>query len=110
MDLIGEFKTQHEAAKFFDFNQSSIANSMRRGHFCHGVLFASEKMSLEEILERQKNFNRVCETPVFSYNIETGEFVKAYDSISSACKEMNLKAHSPIIRAIKTNKTSAGFR
>lgn len=104
---IGEFESIADAGRFFEFDPKAISNAIYGKYKCYGITFVPNTMSIDELIELKNNFIKVAKTQVSRYDKETGEYIATYESLKDASKAVGLKTIAPIIRAIKTRKTSA---
>ena len=109
-ELLNSFNSVVEAGKFYDFDPRSISNAIYECCKLHGLIFCKSDTSVEDHFNKVKNRNIVVNTPIYKYNIETGDFIKSYNSVADAIRDCGLKNRSRIITAAKNAKTSGGFR
>ena len=62
-----------------------------------------------DIEENKIRFNQWCWKPVSQYTID-GQYIKDFDSLAQATRELNISAGSEIYQAIKNNTICHGYR
>lgn len=107
-NLINSFENATIASLKIDINRDSIINSIFDRTLCHGYYFLRADEDINNLLNEKSSKKLLNITPVYRYNLK-GEFEKEYKSIVEACKEVN-GSHGNIIRAIKNNRTSCGYK
>ena len=109
-ELLNMFESIVSAAKFYDFNKSSIAASFSKHNKVHGLYFIPNSKNPDEYFNELDGFVRIVKTPIYKYDLNTGDYIESFDSVNDAAKKHGLKSHSRIVSAAKLGKTSAGFR
>lgn len=107
-EYLNFFENATIASSKLDINRDTIVNAIFAKHLYHGYYFLKADENIENILNFKKERKNLKITKVFRYTLD-GKFDKEYCSIREA--ELDSKCnHSNIIRAIKNNKTSGGYK
>ena len=107
-NLLNSFENATVASLALNINRDSIIGSVFNRTLCHGYYFLRADEDINLLLNEKSSKKLINITPVFRYSIN-GKFEKGYPSISEACKETK-GSHGNIIRAIKNNRTCAGYK
>lgn len=106
--LLNMFESASIAALKLDINRDAIISAVHDRTTCHGYYFLNATEDINQLLFEKRTKINAKLTPVYRYLLD-GTFDKEYNSIKDACLDVDAK-HSNIIRAIKNNKTSKGYR
>lgn len=107
-NCLNSYENATMASLKLNINRDAIISSVFDRTLCHGYYFLRANENIEELLEAKKNKKSAHLTPVYRYNLN-GKFDKEYISIAEACKDVK-GSHGNIIRAIKNNRTSCGYK
>lgn len=105
---INSFENATIASIKLDIPKQTIINAVFNRTICHGYYFLKADEDIKNLLLEKSSKKSAKYTPVYRYDLN-GNFDKEYDTISDAAKDVN-GSHGNIIRAIKNNKTSCGYR
>lgn len=103
LELLNEFESIKAAAKAYNFNNNSINNAIISFGSLHGLYFVPAYITIEDFLNAKKSRKYTNVTPIYQYDAN-GKFLKTFSSIKEVQKLLNLKSHSRIIEALKTEK------
>lgn len=107
--LLNTFNDASEAALKLDIDRKSIVNSVFNRTSCGGYYFLRSDEDIKTLLSAKRNNIKMNAIKVYRYLL-TGEFDMEYDSIEDACNDTPKSSHGNITRAIKGNKTCAGYK
>ena len=107
--LLNTFENASEAALKLDITREAIVNSVFDRTTCCGYYFLRADDNIDTLLLEKISKKKINVTPVYRY-LTSGEFDKEYKSISDAIKDTPKTSNGNIIRAIKNNRTSGGFK
>lgn len=107
--LLNTFSSASEAALKLDITREAISNAVFNRTTCCGYYFLRVDEDINKLINDKSSKLMINTTPVYRY-LEDGSFDKEYSSITEACKDTKKANHGNIIRAIKNNKTCAGFK
>lgn len=108
-ELLESYENATIASLKLKINRDSIISSIFDRTLCHGYYFLRADEDINKLLEDKSSKKLANITPVYRYYLN-GKFDKEYKSISEACKDTNKANHGNIIRAIKNNRTCAGYK
>lgn len=108
-NLLNTFESASIAALKLDINRDAIVNAIFNRTKCNGYYFLRADEDINKLLNDKSSKLLANTTKVYSYNLD-GTFNKEYNSISEATKELPKANHGNIIRAIKNNRTCAGYK
>lgn len=108
LELLNEFESIKSAAKAYNFDPRSIGNAIFEHGSLHGLYFVPASSNIMEFLNHKKTRNYTNTTSIFQYD-KNKNFIRGFRSIKEVQKLLNLKSHSRIIEAIKTEKFYHGF-
>ena len=109
-ELLNSFNSIVEAGRFYDFDPRSISNAIFDNTRLHGLIFCKSDVSIDDFFKKIEDRKIIVKTPIYKYDITSGEFLQKYDSVKEAAVDCGLKSHSRIVTAAKNEKTSGGFR
>lgn len=107
-NLINSFENATIASLKLNISRDAISSSVFDRTLCHGYYFLRADEDINKLLEDKSSKKLTNITPVYRYNLK-GEYEKEYRSISEATKDTG-GSHGNIIRAIKNNRTCAGYK
>lgn len=107
--LLNTFTSASEASLRLDIQRDAIVNAVFNRTTCSGYYFLKADDDINILLKEKSSKVLANLTPVYRYLI-SGKFDKEYKSIAEAVKDNEKANHGNIIRAIKNNKTCAGFK
>lgn len=107
LELLNEFESIADAARFYEFDAMSISNAIFENDCLHGLIFINANKTIDDFIQQRKNRVKVCKVPVYKYCPITGNLLDSYTSVAEAKQSNNLKSHAPIVRAIKNKSKSA---
>ena len=107
--LLDTFENASKAALKLDINRDAIINSVFGRTTCCGYYFLRADENIDDLLKEKLNKKKLNIISVYRY-LETGEFNKEYQSISEASRDTPKTSRGSIVRAIKNNRTSGGFK
>ena len=108
LELLNEFESINSAAKAYNFLRDSIANAILEKGTLHGLYFIPDTTTIEDFIKSKDKRVYTSTTRIYQYD-KNKDFIKEFKSVSEARKELNLKSHSRIISAIKTEKLYHDF-
>lgn len=107
--LLHKFSSASEAALKLDLDKQAIVNAVYNRCTLCGFYFLRPDEDIN-ILLYDKSKKIMCSiTSVYRYTL-SGKFNKEYKSIADAVKDTPKSSRPNIIRAIKNNRTCAGYR
>ena len=77
---------------------------------CYGLIFIPDTTTIDEFFAKRESQVRVGKTQVFQYDSITGEYIQSFPTIVEAARQVGLKTHSPINRALKQKSNAGGFK
>jgi hypothetical protein len=107
-DYLNYFENATIASEKLDINRDTIVNAVFAKHLCHGYYFLKADENINDVLNFKASRKNIKLTPIYRYTLD-GKFDKEYLSIKDAELDTGC-THSNIIRAIKNNKTSGGYK
>lgn len=107
-NFINSFDNSTIASLKLDIPRDAIVSSVFDRTLCHGYYFLRADENIENLLSEKSSKKLINITPIYRYTLD-GKFDKEYISITEACKDIN-GSHGNIIRAIKNNRTSCGYK
>ena len=107
-NLLNSFENATIASLKLDINRDAIINSVFDRTLCHGYYFLRADEDISNLLNEKSSKKMINITSVYRYDL-SGKFEKEYKSISEASKDTG-GSHGNIIRAIKNNRTCAGYK
>jgi len=107
-EYLNFFENATVASSKLNIDRNTIVNAVFAKHLCHGYYFLKADENIEDVLNFKNNRKNLKNTKVFRYTLD-GKFDKEYSSMKEAELDSKCK-HSNIIRAIKNNKTSGGYK
>ena len=108
-NLLNTFESASQAALKLDITRDAIVSAVFNRTLCSGYYFLRADEDIQLLINSKSSKLLASVTPVYRYLI-TGEFDKEYKSITEAEKDTPKSSHGNIIRAIKNNRTCAGYR
>lgn len=109
-DFLNSFDSIVDAARFYDVNPASISNAIKDCSKLHGLIFCKSDVSIDDFFKKITDRKIVVKTPIYKYDMLSGNFLEKFDSVKDAATKCNLKSHSRIISAAKYGKKSGGYR
>jgi len=107
-NLINSYENATIASLKLNINRDTIVSSVFNRTLCHGYYFLRADEDILKLLNEKSSKKLANITPVYRYS-KDGKFEKEYSSIAEACKDTKGN-HGNIIRAIKNNRTCAGYK
>lgn len=108
--FLQKFRCVAEAAQKLDVDPKSISHAIFNYSLFIGCYFLHKEDSLEDIFNQKKNKIMTNTREVHQYSLD-GKYIRSFKSIKDASNSLGFKSgYSSIIRAIKTNKTSGGYK
>lgn len=106
--LLNTFENASIAALKVDINRDAIISAMFDRTTCHGYYFLRADEDINQLLYEKSSKINAQLTPVYRYLLD-GTFDKEYSSMKEACSDVGAN-HSNIVRAIKKDATSKGYK
>lgn len=107
-EMLNYYENATIASLKLGINRDAIVSAVFDRTLCHGYYFLRSDEDIKKLLEDKSGKILANITPVYRYTLD-GKFDKEYKSMSEATKN-NPLAHGNIVRAIKNNKTCAGYK
>ena len=107
--LLNTFKNASEASLKLDIQRDAIVNAVFNRTTCNGYYFLRADEDINKLLNEKSSKLLKSTTKVYRYTLD-GKFNKEYNSVSEVSKELPKASHGNIIRAIKNNRTCAGYK
>lgn len=108
--LLNRFESLADAGRFYDFDPKAIANAIHDKCSLFELYFVPSRILESDFFSMIDDRNIVAKTPIYKYDLITGDFIESFNSVVDAKKACGLKSHSRIVSAAKNGKTSGGFR
>ena len=107
--LLNTFKNASEASLKLDIQRDAVVNAIFNRTTCNGYYFLRADEDINKLLNEKSSKLLINTTKVYRYTLD-GKFNKEYNSVSEVSKELPKASHGNIIRAIKNNRTCAGYK
>lgn len=107
--LLNTFKNASEASLKLDIQRDAVVNAVFNRTTCNGYYFLRADEDINKLLNEKSSKLLINTTKVYRYTLD-GKFNKEYNSVSEVSKELPKASHGNIIRAIKNNRTCAGYK